>query len=193
VRSKGAAKSILGLAWENQVVVCVAWLGGLKRIDVLLQAIALLRPKRPSLRCLIVGGGPLADALLVQRDTLGLSNEVVFTGHHEDVRPFLEAGDVYVSTSEREGFGLALVEAMAFELPCVATNIGGHDEILSRPGTGVLVAPGDAEGVATQIEYLLDQPAESKAMGVAARGEVEARFNIDRMVAQLLDVLLGEK
>jgi glycosyltransferase involved in cell wall biosynthesis len=184
-------RAALDLRRDDQVLVYVARLGRLKRIDVLLRTVSAMSRERASLKCLIVGGGPAENDLKAQMRTLGLSNRVQFVGHHDDVRPYLEVADVYVSSSEREGFGLALVEAMAYELPCVATNIGGHDEILSKPGTGLLVAPGSPEKLAHGIAYVLDHPAEAQAMGIAARRVVEDRFDIERMVTQLVEIFLA--
>jgi glycosyltransferase involved in cell wall biosynthesis len=188
--SKDAARTALGLRRDHQVLVYVARLAPVKRVDILLQALAIVSRSRAACKCMIVGGGSLEPTLKAEACRLGLSDTVLFAGHREDVRPYLEAADVYVTSAEREGFGLAVVEAMAFELPCVATKIGGHDEILAERGTGVLVAPCSPEELARGIESLLDHPAQAQAMGIAARKVVEERFNVDRMAAQIGDVLL---
>jgi glycosyltransferase involved in cell wall biosynthesis len=183
----------LGIESRDQLLVYIARLFSLKRIDILLQTVASMAAERPALKCMIVGGGPDEKELKAQNLALGLTDRVCFVGHQDDVRPYLEAADVYVTSSEREGFGLALVEAMAYELPCVATNIGGHDEVLSTPGTGVLVAPGSVEDLARGIAFVLNHPGEARAMGVAARRAAEERFDIDRMVAQLVDLFLARR
>ena len=191
-RSREEAREALGIPRDAEVLVDIARLARLKRLDLLLQALVVLSQQRPTtLRCVIVGQGPLEDALKAQANALGLADTVVFVGHHDDPRIFLEAADVYVTSSEREGFGLALVEAMAYELPCVATDIGGHDEVLADRATGVLVPPGSPEALAHGIQRVLDHPAEARAMGIAARRAVEARFDIERMVAQLVDIVLA--
>lgn len=188
--NRAEARRALGLGTDRSVLCCIARLGTLKRIDILLRSVATLASRYPSLTCTIVGGGPLQEELQQQAASLGLSDVVVFAGHQEDVRCYLDAADVYVSSSEREGFGLALVEAMAHELPSVATNIGGHDEVLQRPGTGILVPPGSPEALAQSTAYLLDHPEEARIMGLAARKAAEERFDINRMVTQLLDIIL---
>src|SRR6185503_7574201 len=161
------------------------------RVDLLLHTVASMSAERPSLKCVIVGGGPDEEQLRAEMMALGLSGRVQFVGHQDDVRPYLEAADIYVTSSEREGFGLALVEAMAYELPCVATNIGGHDETMAKPGTGVLVPPGSPAELARGIAYVLDHPSEAQAMGVTARRMAEERFDIDRMVAELIEIFLA--
>jgi glycosyltransferase involved in cell wall biosynthesis len=191
--SRDEVRAGLGIESGDQLLVYIARLGHLKRIDILLRTVAFMSAERPQLKCMIVGGGPAEKELKALMLALGLADRVRFVGHQADVRPYLEAADVYVTSSEREGFGLALVEAMAYELPCVATNIGGHDEILSTPGTGVLVTPGSAEELALGIAFVLDHPTEAWTMGVAARRVAEERFDIDRMVAQLVDIFLARQ
>ena len=188
---RDAARASLGIAGHDRLLLYIARLGGLKRVDLLLQTVALMSTERPSLKCVIVGGGPDEKQLRAEMVALGLSDRVQFVGHQDDVRPYLEAADIYVTSSEREGFGLALVEAMAYEVPCVATNIGGHDEIMAKPGTGVLVPPGSSAELARGIAYVLDHPSEAQTMGVAARRMAEERFNIDRMVAELIEIFLA--
>jgi glycosyltransferase involved in cell wall biosynthesis len=138
-----------------------------------------------------VGTGPLERDLRAQVAAAGLERHVLFAGHQADVRPYLEAADLYVSSSEREGFGLALVEAMAFELPCVATNIGGHDDVLAGEGTGMLVPPGQPAPLAAAITAVLEDRSRARAMGIAARAAAETRFDVDRMAKQISDALLG--
>ena len=188
-----ATRAALGLPEDSEIILYVARLSPIKRIDILIKAVSLLRGHRPSLRCVLVGGGLQEQELKAQAQALGCENTIVFAGHRDDVRPYLEAADVYATSSAREGLPLSLAEAMAYELPCVATDIGGHREVLSAPGTGVLVESGSAEKMATAIEHLLDNPAEARAMGLAARKVVEERFNVERMVEQLMSGILNRR
>ena len=190
-KSREERRKELGIDPGTELLVSVARLARPKRLDRLLESMAAIRPRRDSLKCIIVGGGQLEAELKARATALGLDGMVRFAGHQDDVRPYLEAADVYVISSDREGFGLALAEAMAFELPCVATNIGGHDEVLADPATGILVTPGNQDEFVHAVEYLLDHPVEAQAMGRAARKAVQARFDIERMVQELLAVFLG--
>lgn len=186
-----AARSRLGIDPGHVVAVSVARLGTLKRLDLLLDATAALAPRHPGFRCVIVGDGTLAGALREQAARLGIGRLVTFAGHQADPRPWLEAADLYVSASEREGFGLAVVEAMAHELPCVATRIGGHDQVMATPGTGILVETGSVPALVEGIERVLRDPAAAAEMGRQARRDAERRFDIRRMVAELTDVFTG--
>jgi glycosyltransferase involved in cell wall biosynthesis len=110
-----------------------------------LEALALVSRKHRRCRCLIVGRGPLEDELRAKSRELGLSESVRFLGFSEDVRPYLETADVYVSASEKEGLPLALVEAMACGLPTVVTDISGHSEAVLQGRTGFLVPPSSVD------------------------------------------------
>ena len=124
-------------------------------------------------------------------EELDLTSSVIFVGHAQDVRPYLEVADVYVSASEREGFGLAVAEAMAYELPCVVTRIGGHDELILDGCTGLMVSPGSPQEIARAVEYLLDHKDEARAMGAAARERIEQHFKIDDTMNKIINVLCG--
>ena len=191
--AREAARTWLGMRHDEPVLVCVARLAPLKRVDLLLEALAIVRRSGVPCRSIIVGDGPLREALGVRADALGLSDRVRFVGHQDDVRPYLEAADAYVTSSEREGFGLALAEAMAYELPCVATDIGGHDELLADKEAGILVPPRCSEELARGILSVLDHPEHTRAMAKAARRVIHERFNIDRMVAQIWNTIVGTR
>jgi len=135
-----------------------------KRIDVLLDALARVAVKALAFRCIIVGGG-LADALSSQCTRLGLSSRVSFVGHAEDVRPYLEAADCLVLSSENDGFPLALTEAMASGLPCIATNAGGNAEAVVHGSTGSIVSRNSTGELAGAIEYLLVHREERRTIG----------------------------
>jgi glycosyltransferase involved in cell wall biosynthesis len=110
-------------------------------------------------------------------------------GFNEDVRPFLEASDVFVSPSDQEGFGLSLVEAMAYSLPCVASNIGGHNEIVVQEDTGFLVKPGSVEELAQAIKYLIIHREERCRMGRNGRRRVQERFDLETSMEAIKNVL----
>lgn len=173
------------------LIVCVARLGRLKRIDVLLDAVAQLRRSRPDIACVVIGDGPLHADLERRAAVLGLGETVQFAGHHDDVRAYLEAGDLYLSTSDQEGFGLAVAEAMSMGLPCIVTNIGGHDEMVIHGQTGLLVPPGSPAAVAEAVEFLLDDAALRASIARAGQARVHERFALDAMVSRYDAVFSG--
>jgi glycosyltransferase involved in cell wall biosynthesis len=174
------------------VLVCVSRLVPRKRIDLLLDAFSLVLREHPSAKCLIVGTGLLEEKLRARSIELGIAASVSFVGFAEDVKPYLEIGDIFVSASEKEGLPLALTEAMAYGLPCIVTNIGGHNELVLNGHNGLLVTPGSVEDLAEAMKYLVVCKEERKSMGVNSRKRVEEIFNADITMAKIKDVLLGE-
>ena len=124
---------------------------------------------------------------------LGLGETVRFVGHVEDVRPYLEIAGLFVLSSEKEGLPLVLAEAMAYGVPCIATDVGGNREIIAHGHTGLVVESGSSEQIAQAIDYLLTHPEERIRMGSEARSRVEEHFGLDETMDKLAKVLIGER
>ena len=194
--SSAGKKTELGLVESDPIVLCISNLNPQKRIDVLLDAFCLVSKNHPSTRCVIVGAalssGPLESELRRKTVELGLADKVMFTGHVGDVRPYLEVADLLILSSDKEGLPLSLGEAMAYSIPCIATDVGGNKEIVSHGQTGLLVKPGSPEQLAEAIEYLLTHPEERCRMGANSLRRVQEHFNIEDSMRRLKRVLLGE-
>ena len=173
-------------------IICVARLSPVKRIDVLLEALAFLVEMGKNWTCTIVGGGPLESELVKKAQSLGLASRVRFTGHVENVRPYMEAADLAVLSSDKEGLPLSLVEAMACGLPCVVTDVGGNREVVQHGITGLVVEAGSPKQLADAIAYLLDNSEERRSMGQAARCSAYERFNLTRMTEEYKTLLLPQ-
>lgn len=105
------------------------------------------------------------------------SSDVIFTGTTHDVQDYFRAADVFVLPSRREGLPVALLEAMACGLPCVASLLpGATDTIIANGGNGLLVPPGDAFALADHVARVLQDTALASALGAAARETIAARF-----------------
>jgi glycosyltransferase involved in cell wall biosynthesis len=104
-------------------------------------------------------------------------------GFRDDVADLRALFDVFVLPSEIEGFSLALLEAMACGLPCIATDAGGNREALAN-GTGLLVAPGDPAALAKALASLLDDPDAARRMGSAARERARREFDVRETIAR---------
>lgn len=158
-----------------------------KGYDVMCRALSLLRRRRPGIHYLIVGTGDpgYEQTLRALVQSLGLEGQVHFAGFQDPVYPALAAMDVYVHPAIMEGFGIALLEAMAMAKPVVATTTGGIPDIVVHEETGLLVAPGDPEALASAVGVLLDEKSRWIAMGKAGRQRVERLFTVDAMVSKL--------
>lgn len=126
----------------------------------------------------IAGDGPLHDELSARLDACGLSGRIRLLGYRSDIPDLLAQSDIFVLASPHEGFGLAVVEAMAAGLPVVATDIPPFREILGTDRAqpcATLVPPGDATAMAAAIRHLIETPSEARRMGIAAKARA-ARF-----------------
>ncbi len=163
--------------------------------DVLLESLAALVSEGLGLSLDLVGAGPLEADLRVKATSLGLADRVNFLGSlsGDALCHTLAHADLYVQPSRREGFGLALVEAMATGLPAVATASGGPSEIVTSD-VGALVAPGDAGALAQGLREAAARLGEFSSAGIAA--QIRARFGNavvgERLVSAYREVIGGE-
>ena len=176
-------------AGDPMHIVCIARLSWVKRHDLLLDALALVATTGFPWHCTIVGGGPLEAELKARAESLGLSSVVDFAGHVDDVRPYLEQADLAVLSSEKEGLPLSLVEAMAFGVPSVVTDVGGNREIVLHEQTGLVVEFGSAEKLAAAITHLLGHPDERRRMGDEARKRAYEGFDAAQQLERYSSLL----
>ena len=135
---------------DEVVVLHSSNLRPVKRIDLLLEAAARIRP-RESFRLVILAGADFAPfAADVHR--LGLEGRVVVLERVLDIEDYLQAADLGLFASDSESFCLSILEAMCFGCPSVATRVGGIPEVVEDGVSGVLVAPGDAATLARAVE-----------------------------------------
>lgn len=185
--SDAMAKTALGLDPARPVVGTIGRLEGRKGQDQLITAAATLlaRAQGSAPQVIVVGDGPTRAALEVQARELGIAGSVRFLGELADVRPALRAMDLFVLPSREEGMSNAILEAMAAGRPVVATDVGGNGEILDDGRTGVLVPGGDCDAMAAAIARLLHDVERARALAIAARQDVTARFGARASVARL--------
>lgn len=169
----------LGLKQEA-VLLHGSNLRAVKRIDLLLDAVARVR-SRESFKLLILAGGDFAPFVDHVR-RLGISDRVIVRQHVNAVEDYLQIADMGVFTSESESFCLSMLETMFFARPSVATAVGGIPEVVESERSGVLVPPGDANAVAKAIEGLLEDPNRRAAMGRAAQVRAKEKFSAEVIV-----------
>ncbi len=165
----------------EKLVVHVSNFRPVKRIPAVIEVFARVRARVPA-RLLMVGDGPdLVEASRLAR-ALGLSDAVDFLGEQDQVVPLLSMADVFLLPSAQESFGLAALEAMACEVPIVASNVGGLPEVIEEGISGFLHPPDDLEGMAQSTIRLLTDAALHKRAAEAARASAKARFCDDKIV-----------
>ena len=169
-----------------------------KGLAVLLEATARLTRQAdgPGCQLLIVGEGP-ADHLLHELvGKLEMAERVVFAGMRRDIERLLPVLDVFVLPSLSEGFGIAIVEAMAAGRPVVATQVGGIPEVVVHLDTGLLVPPGDADALAAAIEAILRDPNRARALGARGQRRAREKFSIELTVKrheELYETLVAKR
>jgi glycosyltransferase involved in cell wall biosynthesis len=190
-QDRSITRESLGIGDEDMVVITVASLAPHKGHTVLLHAARVVLERHGNLRFVIVGDGPLRQELESHVQEMRLSLKVAFTGQRKDVAPLLRLADLFVLPStEREGLGIALIEAMAEGLPVVGTRLGGIPEVIDEGVNGLLVAPGNSHELAAALEGLIMDRARRQEMGRAGRRIYEQRFTAADMV-QSIEALYG--
>lgn len=163
-----------------------------KRVDFLIDAANVLFKKRPnaSVTFVYVGDGELLETWKQKAAALGLAERFIFLGQRKDVQSLLQLGTIGVQPSERESFGLAMIEAMASGLPMLCTDIRATRESMIQDQTGYLLKLNDPEVWADKLLGLMDDEALRVRLGQGGRARVEERFSIRRQVRELRDILL---
>jgi glycosyltransferase involved in cell wall biosynthesis len=156
-----------------------------KRFDLLIEAFARVRDQRPALHLLIAGDGSSRTRLERMITERGLDQHCRLLGHIQDVAGLHHALDVFVQSSAYEGTPNVVLEAMAFETPIVATDVGGTAEVCRPDQDGLIVPPGDAGALARAIESALDDESGRRHRVATARRRVETELSFERRVRTL--------
>lgn len=179
----------LGLPPDARILLSVGRLSLEKGHAELLRAMAQLRQggHGSNVYLLMVGTGPEKDALLALSSQLGLNDAVRFCGQKADVRPYYAIADAFVLPSHSEGSPNVVLEALAAELPIVATAVGGVPELLTHEVNGLLVPRKDVAQMAAGIRRILEDPALRHSMSGRAR-DVVARYESHNYFQSVLDI-----
>lgn len=164
---------------QQPTLVTVGHLIARKRHADVIRALWLLRERQPQLRYLVVGDGPERARLARLAAELGVADRVELTGQlpHEQALSRARAAHLFVMPSIDEAFGVAYVEAMAAALPAIGARGEFGPQEIAATGEGLrLVAPGDVEALAAEIEALVGEPAYLHELGETARATVARAF-----------------
>lgn len=165
---------------KEKKVICVTKINRLpnKGLDVLLKALGVLLHQRGRKVDLQICGKGDADFWIRLACELGVRDCINFTGFVDDVRPYLLSSYLFVIPSREEGMSNALLEAMSFGMPCVATDISGSQDLIQHGVNGLLVPKDNPEALADAIIYILDNPDKALVMGKMARKTIEKSYTI---------------
>src|SRR3954463_13745736 len=151
----------------DALVVHVSNFRPVKRVDLALQVFRAIR-RRVRARFVLIGDGPVRSEIERCAIDYGLADDVTCVGEQHDLVAWLSAADLFLLPSAQESFGLAALEAMACEVPVIASRVGGLPEIIDDGVTGFLCPPHDVEMMAARAVAVLTDPALRASIGRAA-------------------------
>lgn len=171
-------------------ILCVGRLVPAKGQHVLLGALARLRVSGRQVRLRLVGSGPDRQNLEGEAECRGLAGCVSFEGNinQDHIRDIYGTADAFVLASSAEGVPVVLMEAMAMEIPCIATHVCGIPELIRNDVDGLLVAPSDERGLAGAIARLMDDAELRRRLGSAGRQRILDRYDLARNVRRLAEI-----
>ncbi|HUJ31293.1 MAG TPA: N-acetyl-alpha-D-glucosaminyl L-malate synthase BshA [Candidatus Acidoferrum sp.] len=154
-----------------------------KRITDAVEIFALVREKIPA-KLIMMGDGPDRGAAEYLVRKKKLQKDVLFLGKQDRVQEKLGLADLFLLPSDLESFGLAALEAMACEVPVIASNVGGLPEVVTHGVDGYLVPPRDVETAARYALEILTRPDRGRAMGQQARIDARRRYCSNDVIPQ---------
>jgi glycosyltransferase involved in cell wall biosynthesis len=168
------------------IVGAVGTVKAVKGYDILIDAFSRISRQYPKAKLLIVGDYSVNTVYKEQLDSLvashGLKERVAFTGYRQDAYRFFSIFDIYVLPSRSEGLSVALLEAMSYKKPLIATCVGDNTKILRNEETGLLIEPEDSAALSESILRLLRDKNFANYLGTNAARTVQEEYTIDRMI-----------
>lgn len=186
------------IAAKNNQIPHLLFLSNLlinKGVFVLLDACKILKEKGYSFICKFVGGETAeinATCFKEEVKIRNLSKNVIYEGkkYEKEKQDYFEKADIFIFPTLYETFGLVLLEAMEYSLPCIGTNEGGIPAIIEDGKTGYIVEKHSPERIAEKIEYLMNHPEQCTAMGKAGKEKFLKEFTLDKFENRMKEILM---
>jgi len=184
-------KSVAGLREQydiepdEKVIIHISNFRKVKRIKDIVKTFNLIQNKIPA-KLLLIGDGPECAAVYELVKSLHLEDKVLFLGKQKKISELLSIADLKLLLSDKESFGLVLLEAMACGVPCIGTNIGGIPEVINHGETGYLVNLGDVYAASNYAIKLLADKSLHERFSQAAIDRVTHKFHSTKIVDQYL-------
>lgn len=172
-----------GIHEDEKVVIHVSNFRKVKRVQDVVYSFQLIQRQINS-KLLLVGDGPEMTFVSKLVRELGITDKVLFLGKQDNLEELYSLSDVMLLLSEKESFGLVLLEAMACGVPCIGTNTGGIPEVINEGQTGYLCEVGDIETVSQRAIQLLSNEELHKKMSEYAVCTARQAFHSDKIVSQ---------
>jgi len=175
------------IAPDDKVLIHISNFRKVKRIPDIVKAFHLVRKKVKS-KLVFVGDGPELSTVIDLVNELNLQDDVLFLGKQKSISELLSFSDVKLLMSEKESFGLVLLEAMACKVPTIGTNIGGIPEVIVHGETGYVVELGDYEKASQYIIQMLEDDALRKELSHNAFERAAKTFHSDEILNQYINL-----
>ena len=180
-------KTQYGIQPEEKVIIHVSNFRKVKRMEDVIQTFALIEKTIDS-KLLLVGDGPEFSTAVQVVESYNLQDKVLFLGKQKNINDLLSISDLKLLLSEKESFGLVLLEAMACAVPCIGTNVGGIPEVIHHNETGFVVELGDVQQAAKYAIELLEDDQLHETFATAAMNRLHNMFYSDNIVQQYVDL-----
>lgn len=180
-----AVREKFNIPAEAPIIGTVAVFRFQKRLDLWMEIASKIHQQFNDAHFIVVGDGPLKEALMKKRDELGLADWIHLPGLETEVRPYLAAFDIYMMSSVFEGLPIALLEAMAMECPVITTDAGGIKEVIRHEVDGFLCSVGNPEKLVGFAGSLLQDRELRMKYGNQSRKRVMEAFSMEKMVQEL--------
>ena len=168
---------------DEGILIHISNFRPVKRVEDVIEIFSRVRKQRKA-RLLMVGDGPDRPKAEWLANTHGIAGDVLFLGKQSDMNQVLSIADILLLPSELESFGLVALEAMACEVPVVATRVGGIPEVVREGIDGFLYDVGDVSSMAEGCLAILDDPGLRFTMGEAARDRARREYCASKIVLQ---------
>ncbi|MFB5087326.1 N-acetyl-alpha-D-glucosaminyl L-malate synthase BshA [Psychrobacillus sp. PGGUH221] len=176
-------KELLGIREDEKVIIHVSNFRKVKRVQDVVKSFELIRNEIPT-KLLLVGDGPEKHPIMEYVKGKSIENDILFLGKQDNLSELYSISDLMLLLSQKESFGLVLLEAMACQVPCIGTKIGGIPEVISHGENGYLVELGDINKVAEYGLNILQDPLLHKELSETSLKIVKERFSSASIVEQ---------
>jgi glycosyltransferase involved in cell wall biosynthesis len=181
---RNPARESLGLKPDETAIFFAGRIANNKNPDIFIEIARRVVEPREKARFMIVGDGPRREDIEVSFKSAGLIGKTQFLGFRHDIPDLLQAADIAVLPSFKEGFSIAVIETLASGTPLVATDVGGTAEAIEDGKSGIIVPARDDQAILNALEALVDDP-ERRIVLSAGAVERAQTFSLENTVSEL--------
>ncbi|WP_257351784.1 N-acetyl-alpha-D-glucosaminyl L-malate synthase BshA [Pseudalkalibacillus decolorationis] len=186
-KKSDALKKEYGIRSDEKILVHVSNFRTVKRVPDVIKTFANVHSKIPA-KLLLIGDGPEITVACRQSKELGIDEDVLFLGKQDNIADLFSISDLKLLLSEKESFGLVLLEAMACGVPVIGTNIGGIPEVIKDGETGFICEVGDIDEISEKALLLLEDQQMHTQMAENAIRHVQERFHSRKILDDYLEI-----